>query len=199
MSKSETEGYPQLLDWFRYFCAFMLYTYGISKLLHLQFDMQSQLARRPVGALTGYELTWFYFGYSRAYAVLLGVTQVLCGTLLLFRKTTLLGALTMLPVMANILFINMFILVNDYGPFLISGIICIFLLTILWHQRSVLLSMLWTIQKSEPVSSLQRHRWIRLSIVSATITMMISGAIIQKHVQHARERSLHSPAVKSHN
>jgi hypothetical protein len=29
----------------------------------------------------------------------------------------------MLPVMANILLINLFILVNDYGPYLISGLI----------------------------------------------------------------------------
>lgn len=198
MSESETERYPRLLDWFRYFCAFMLYTYGISKLLHLQFDLQSQLSRQPVGTLTGYQLTWFYFGYSRAYAVVLGLTQVLGGTLLLFRKTTLLGALLMLPVMANILLINVFILVNDYGPFLISGLICIFLLALLWHQRSALTFLLWRSQESEPANSIRRHHWIRLGIVSVTLTMMISGALIQKHVQRSREQSLHSPAAKSH-
>src|ERR1700759_4114436 len=115
MSESEMESYPRHLDWLRYFCAFLLYTYGISKLLHLQFDLQSRLAGQPVGTLTGYQLTWFYFGYSRAYAILLGLTQILGGILLLFRKTALLGALSMLPVMANILLINMFILKNDYG------------------------------------------------------------------------------------
>ncbi len=95
MSRTRADEYPLLLDWFRYFCAFMLYTYGISKLLHLQFDLQSQLAAQPVGSLTGYQLTWFYFGYSRTYAIFLGVTQVCGGTLLLFRKSALLGALTM--------------------------------------------------------------------------------------------------------
>ena len=198
MSESEAEGFAELLDWLRYFCAFMLYTYGISKMLHLQFDLQSQLARQPVGALTGYQLTWFYFGYSRTYAVLLGLTQVLGGTLLLFRKTTLLGALSMLPVVANILLINVFILVDDYGPFLISGLMCIFLLTLLWHQRSALTFLLWRSQRSEPAGSVRRHQWIRLGIVSVTLTMMISGAIIQEHVQRSRERSLHSPAAKSH-
>ncbi len=199
MSGSETELYPRSLDWFRYFCAFMLYTYGISKLLHLQFDMQSQLARQPVGALTGYQLTWFYFGYSRTYAVLLGLTQVFGGTLLLFRKTARVGAVAMLPVMANILLINMFILVNDYGPFLISGLICAFLLMILWHQRSALTILFWTTQPNEPVSSRRRHHWIRWSIVSFTITMMVSGAIIQKHVQHVREQRQRHPAIISPN
>ena len=75
MSESETTGHPQLLDWLRSFCAFLLYPYGISELHHLQFDLQSRLARQPVGTLTGYRLTWFYFGFSRAYAVVLGVTR----------------------------------------------------------------------------------------------------------------------------
>ena len=175
----------------------MLYTYGISKLLHLQFDLQSQLDRQSVGTLTGYELTWFYFGYSRAYAVLLGLTQILGGTLLLFRKTALLGAFSMFPVMANILLINMFILVNDYGPFLISGLSCILLLSLVWHQRSALELVFWRSQKSEATSSIKRHHWIRLGIVSATLTMMISGALLRKHVQRSREQSLHSPAAKS--
>ncbi len=87
------ETYPRLLDWLRYFCAFLLYLYGIRKLLHLQFNVQSQLASRAVGSLTGYQLTWFYFGFSRASACVLGLTQVGGATLLLFRKTALLGAL----------------------------------------------------------------------------------------------------------
>src|SRR5258707_15393507 len=83
------EPYPKLLDWLRYFCAFMLYMYGVSKLAHFQFNMSSELAQRPISSLNGYQLTWFYFGYSRVYALMLGLTQVTGATLLLFRKTTL--------------------------------------------------------------------------------------------------------------
>ena len=88
MQKSYTnaESYPGLLDWLRYFCAFMLYMYGISKLLHLQFNMKTQLAQQAVGSLSGYQLTWFYFGFSRVYASILGLTQVAGATLLLFRE-----------------------------------------------------------------------------------------------------------------
>lgn len=37
-------------------------------------------------SLSGYQLTWFYFGFSRVYAILLGLMQVAGATLLLFRK-----------------------------------------------------------------------------------------------------------------
>jgi hypothetical protein len=177
------KAYPKHLDWLRYFCAFMLFTYGVSKLLHLQFNMSSELALRPIGSLNGYQLTWFYFGYSRVYACILGLTQVTGATLLLFRKTTLLAALIMLPVMANILLINIFILVNDYGPYVISALICTALLVILWHQRAALFTLLWATQNAEPDESRLKHTWIRVSIVLAVSTIVITGAIHQHYLR----------------
>ena len=177
MSHLDREEYPGLLNWLRYFCAFMLYMYGTSKLLHFQFNLQSELAPRPIGSLNGYQLTWFYFGVSRVYACILGLMQVAGATLLLFRKTSLIGALAMLPIMVNILLINIFILVNDYGPYVMSTLICISLLTILWHQRRGLLALLWSTQTGEAESSKRTHWWIRSSIVLIVASIIISAAV----------------------
>jgi len=182
------ERYPRLLDWLRYFCAFQLYMYGTSKLLHLQFNMQAVLAHQAIGSLSGYQLTWYYFGFSRIYACILGLTQVVGATLLLFRKTSLLGTLSMLPVMANILLINMFILMNDYGPYLISSLICTSLLIILWYHRRAVLALLWSTQKSESDRSKRLHWWIRSVIVLAVATIMISGAFLQHRGQRQRQQ-----------
>ena len=175
--------YPKMLDWLRYFCAVMLYMYGLSKLAHLQFDLSSELGQRTISSLNGYQLTWFYYGYSRAYACILGLTQVAGASLLLFRKTTLLAALLMLPVMVNILLINIFILKNDYGPYFISILICSSLLLILWHQRAALISLFWATQNAEPAESRRIHMWIRLFIVLSVAFIMILGAILQHYVK----------------
>jgi len=156
--------------------------YGISKLAHLQFNLSSQLASRPAGSLTGYELTWFYYGYSRVYASILGITQVAGAALLLFRRTTLTAAIILLPVMANILLINMFILVNDYGPYVISALICASMVVILWQQRAALVSLLWVSQDAEPERSRGMHRWIRVVIVTAVAAITISGMILQHYL-----------------
>ena len=104
----------------------------------------------------------------------------------------------MFPVMANILLINMFILVNDYGPYLISGLICASLLIILWHQRAALVSLLWSGQSGEALSAKRTHRWIRSIVVLAAITIMVSGAILQHHVEHfAANDSVRMPAWKT--
>ncbi len=156
--------------------------YGLSKLLHLQFNLQSELAQRPIGSLTGYQLTWYYFGYSRLYASILGLTQVAGATLLLFRKTTLLAAVLMTPVMANILLINMLILVNDYGPYVISALILASMLTILWFERALLVSLLWEHQVAEPAASGRTHRWIRIVIVLLVSGTLISGILMQHYL-----------------
>jgi hypothetical protein len=70
----KTGRYPRHLDWLRYISAFLLMGDGTSKLAHLQFHLNHTLAARPVNSLTGYELTWFYYGYSRIYSIILGIT-----------------------------------------------------------------------------------------------------------------------------
>lgn len=197
MTKAHPEGerYPRLFDWLRYFCAFQLYMYGTSKLLHLQFNMQAELAHQAIGSLNGYQLTWYYFGLSRAYASILGWTQVGGATLLLFRKTTLMGALVMFPVMANILLINIFILINDYGPYLISSLVCTSLLIIIWHHRIALVALLWSTQNREPDRSQRLHWWLRSIIVLTVATIMISGVILQHRAQQSRQQS--HPAVST--
>jgi hypothetical protein len=104
----------------------------------------------------------------------------------------LLGTLAMLPVRANIL-------LNDYGPYLISGLICLSLLIILWHHRTALVSLLWSSQNNEEVGSLGTHMWIRLVIVLAATTIMVSGAILQHHVKRLREQNGNRPSVNSPN
>ena len=180
-SNTQDVPYPPILDWLRYFCAFMLLMYGTSKLLHLQFNLQSQLAHRTVESLNGYELTWYYFGYSRGYACLLGATQVVGASLLLFRKTTLLGAILMTPVMANIFLINVFILVNDYGPYIISALILISLFCIVWNQRHRLEWVVWASQVPEPPNSRRKHFWIRSLILALVLAIFISGSVLQHY------------------
>jgi hypothetical protein len=169
--------YPRYLDWLRYISAFLLFVYGSSKLAHMQFHMNVALAQRPVISLSGYQLTWYYYGYSRVYACILGLTQVLGATLLLFRKTALLGAITMLPVIVNILLIDIFILPPDYGPTVPACIIFISLAMLLWRDLQSLVQVALTTQVPEPTGSRKAHFWIRTVIVTVALAMTMFGVL----------------------
>lgn len=166
-----TAPYPRYLDWLRYLSAFLLFIYASSKLLGRQFSLPPAIALRPVRSLSGYQLAWSYYSYSHAYAVILGLTQLAGGALLLFRKTALLGAALMLPVMTNILMINLFFHIA-WGAMCTSAFIFTSMLAVLWPNRQALVGVFWTQQASEPANVRRYHRVIAAVVVLLAITLM---------------------------
>ncbi len=92
----------------RYWLAFEIATYGFAKLLQTQFETANFQLDRPLGAVSGMALTWYYFGYARPFVIVLGLLQIGGAALLLFRRTTLVGTVLLLPILINIVFINLF-------------------------------------------------------------------------------------------
>lgn len=166
-----TDSYPKYLDWLRFLSAFPLFTYGSSKLLGRQFTLPPEMALRAVGSLSGRQLAWFYYSYSHTYAVILGLIQLAGGALLLFRKSALLGAALILPVMANILMINIFFFIA-WGALCTSVFIFVSMLAILWRHRHALLGVFWTDQAGEPAATRHYYRIIAALIVLLVITLM---------------------------
>jgi hypothetical protein len=86
----------------------------------------------------------------------------------------------MAPVMTNILLINIFYLVGDYGANFMAAFIFASMLIILWRERA-LASLFWGMQWAEPADSRKMHRWIRGLILLAFASIMIVGLLIQVH------------------
>jgi hypothetical protein len=124
----------------RYWLAFEISVYGFAKLLRTQFAPIFSRDDTPVGHLTGFQLTWNYFGYSYTFAVILGLLQIGGSILLLFRRTTLLGAAILLPVMVNIVLINLFYKIAA-GAFVNSIFFTLGLLFILYLHRQDLITI----------------------------------------------------------
>lgn len=175
MAEAESRApYPKYLDWLRYLSAFLLFMYGSSKLLGRQFSLPPEIALRPVGSLSGYQLAWFYYSYSHVYAVILGLIQLAGGALLLFRKSALLGAALTLPVITNILMINVFFHIA-WGAMGTSAFIFVSMLDALWHHRHALVGVFWTNQAGEPASVRRYYRTLAALVVLLVITLMGFG------------------------
>ena len=52
------------------------------------------------------QLMWSFIGYSKAYNLILGITELTSGFLVLFRRTTLAGALLGIAIMSNVVVLN---------------------------------------------------------------------------------------------
>jgi hypothetical protein len=82
--------------------------FGWQKLFHLQGQVPLARLDEPISSLSGEDLTWAFFGRSVAFFCLIGVLQIVGACLLMSRRTRLFGAIFLLPVMLNIVLLNLF-------------------------------------------------------------------------------------------
>ena len=91
----------------RYFVATNMLLFGAVKLIPAQFpEPPLDWLIQPFGEISPMRLLWAFMGSSPAYAAFAGIAEVAAGLFLLNRRTSTLGGLLSLGVMANIVVIN---------------------------------------------------------------------------------------------
>lgn len=98
----------RLYTFCRYATAAWMILYGFAKVFGLQFGTTPSIGDMPLRLVGGQQLAWAFFGYSSVYATLIALAEIAGGALLLWRRTTLAGALVLLPVMLNVLVLDVF-------------------------------------------------------------------------------------------
>ena len=96
----------------RYCIAFNIASFGWKKFFGLQFIVPFEIASLPMNQQSGEWLTWFYFGHSYAFGIIIALLQIFGGYLLLFRRTLLIGALILFFLLLNLTLINIFYQMN---------------------------------------------------------------------------------------
>jgi hypothetical protein len=91
----------------RYYLIVQMALYGLAKVLHSQFPEPAfHRLLQPFGESSPMGLLWTFMGYSYGYNLFTGMGELLGAALLLFRRTTTLGALVTLGVMVNVMVLN---------------------------------------------------------------------------------------------
>lgn len=91
----------------RYRLAFGIIAWGYKKFVPMQMELPSHtFLNTPFADFSDQKLYWQGVGIAQYYEVFLGFAEVLCGILLLFRKTTALGAALTFVILGNIVIAN---------------------------------------------------------------------------------------------
>src|SRR5688572_4562733 len=109
--------------------------YGFAKINGSQFTILDSELARPMGDVSGFWLTWYYFGYSAVYGTLLALVQIVAGVLIVLPRTKLVGALLLLPVVINIVLIDIFYGVDLGGLAAALVLLTCVLMTLAPHAR----------------------------------------------------------------
>ncbi|MFC0779950.1 hypothetical protein [Flavobacterium sp. HJSW_4] len=102
-----------LISLLRFWLAFHVCIFGFEKIIDVNFSFSYHINDSLVSTLTGQELTWKYYGYSYRLSIIVAILQISGGFALLFKRSILLGLVLLMPVMFNILLINLF---YNIGP-----------------------------------------------------------------------------------
>jgi hypothetical protein len=91
----------------RYTLGAAILGYGVAKVLHLQMPFPSgDRLLQTYGDSSPMGLVWTFMGFSPVYSLFAGMSEVVGGVLLFFRRTTLAGALILVAVMVNVVMMN---------------------------------------------------------------------------------------------
>lgn len=93
----------------RYSLALTMVVYGLAK-LSFEFSQfpppRTFQLDKTWGDSSPMNVLWTFMGYSRAYTFFSGIGELVSGVLLLFRRTSVLGALIGIGIMANVVMLN---------------------------------------------------------------------------------------------
>lgn len=106
----QRKNYTGLQYWLqtllRFFLAYTIMQYGAAKVLDVQFSSNISSLDTRVADMRPMSVAWSFFGYSFSYEFFIGCSQIAAALLLLFRRTATLGAILMVTIMSNIVFVN---------------------------------------------------------------------------------------------
>lgn len=170
--KNYDVAYYWLIVLLRYFVAIMAFSYGIIKLFGLQmvFPSMSALAT-PLGDFLPMRLSWYFIGYSAPYQFFSGAVEVLAGTLLLFRRTSTLGAFVAASVFLNVMVLNF---CYDIPVKLFSAHLFVFSNVLLLSDAKRLLNFFIYNKATQPVPhSTLPKLWMRRTQLALKIAFVI--------------------------
>jgi hypothetical protein len=156
----------------RWYVFVMIWIYGFGKIMGQQFYRQGHLpetiANKTVSALSAFELAWTFFGYSSTYILFIGFSQVLGGILLLWNRSKLLGVAVLLPLLLNIVIVDV---VYEVGGATISALFyLVLLLYILYFNRQKVMTAL---QVLTPKRAAQTDRFKQRGIEGALVLCVL--------------------------
>ncbi|MBQ4820796.1 hypothetical protein [Aquimarina sp. MMG016] len=155
----------------RYYVIATMFSYGFSKAFTLQFSELSNFDLiKTFGNQSPMGLMWNFMEYSDTYTRFSGYAEIIAGILLLFRKTTVFGALMVVAVMFNVFMMNMS---YDIPVKLYSGLLTIMGLFLLAPDLKRTLNFLILNKPVEPKELTSYFKKHKLKITTIVLKVLV--------------------------
>jgi hypothetical protein len=155
--KDKLEIFENAISWI---IVLAMFIYGGAKIL--QFEGATEIDK-TVSELTGMELMWAFYGYSKSFAATLGVFEIIGGILILIKKTRIIGCLFTSTILVNVIFQDIYFGVH-FGALKAAILYQSLILIILWLNRHKLIRSIKTLLESNKNQQPKMKIFIKLLI-----------------------------------
>jgi uncharacterized membrane protein YphA (DoxX/SURF4 family) len=182
--KTMTIKQEKIWDYFilcaRVLIAWTFLRYGWSKLTDNQFGLTTQEMATQVKDLGLFKLSWYLFD-QQPFKYFIGISQIITGLLLLYNRTLLLGAFISIPMLLNILIVDItYIKMPEFYTRLSYYLFLDFL--ILYHYRSRIILAFKNIYTGV-TTKFKYPIWVYLILPVMAIGLEIIGLLFTKIVR----------------
>lgn len=149
----------------RWYLAFYMFSYGWGKITGGQFGVHdSHILEKPMKDIDRFYIAWHLFGQSAIFYVTAGILEVAGAILLIINRTALLGALFLLPVLGQILLVDLAFTTNQFGSALVIRLLGMLLadLTIIVYYRKIIIKI-WHLLYRQAVTPRYKY-WVYILI-----------------------------------
>nr|WP_315153368.1 hypothetical protein [uncultured Flavobacterium sp.] len=143
---------------FTYIVVMAMFAYGIGKMV--QFDGATN-TNLKVSEMTAQQLMWAFYGYSRPFVLTLGFLEIIGGTLMLLKRTRILGCLFVSTILVNVILQDIFYNVN-IGALRAAIIYQLFIIAILWFSKEKVIHSFRIITSIEKIDASKKKFFLKV-------------------------------------
>ena len=155
--KDKIEIFENAISWI---VVMAMFIYGWGKLI--QFGDVAEIDK-TVSEMDGMELMWAFYGYSKSFAITLGVFELIGGLLILINRTRIIGCLFTSTILVNVIFQDIYFGVH-LGALKAAILYQLLILIILLLNKDKLIMSIKTLLTSDKTEQTKTKFFIKILI-----------------------------------
>lgn len=163
--KDKLEIFENAISWI---VVLAMLIYGFGKVAQFQdaVDMNKTFAE-----MTGMELLWAFYSYSKSFVITLGAFEVSGGILIFFKRTRLIGCLFTTPILLTVILQDIFYGVH-LGALKAAILYQLLIIVILWIHRDKVIRSLKILLNFEKVQQPKTKFFVKLLVTFAIFVVL---------------------------
>ncbi|APU69544.1 hypothetical protein [Christiangramia flava] len=137
-----------------------MFIYGFGKLF--QFEGAAEIDK-TVSELNGMQLMWAFYGYSKSFAITLGIFEVIGGLLILIKRTRIIGCLFTSTILINVILQDIFFEIH-LGALKAAILYQVLILIILWINKEKVIRSIKTLLEARKIQQTKTKFAIKLVV-----------------------------------